>query len=62
MSDVQAIVYKRVLCRIHIKEGSYMDQHNTPSSTSQEIRGATNSRRSTHFSTGKLGTVVQRVS
>jgi len=27
MSDVQAIVYKRLLCSICIEEGSYMDQH-----------------------------------
>ena len=47
MSDVQAIVYKRLLCRICIEKGSYMDQHNTPSSMLQEIRGATNSPRST---------------
>jgi len=47
MNDVQTTVYKRLLCSICIEEGSYMDQHNTPSSMLQEIRGATNSRRST---------------
>ena len=38
MSDVQAIVYERLLCRICIEKGSYMDQHNTPSSTLQGVR------------------------